>query len=59
MTKPHEIFSRATFSAGENLNLYEEVHQNCLFHRRDRDLRGCAGGRPAVVQEHRQKLPYE
>jgi hypothetical protein len=59
MIRTHEIFSRATFSAGEILNLYEEVHKNCLFHCGDRDLRDCAGRGPAVVQDDRQELPYE
>jgi len=52
-------FCRATFSTGEDLNLYEEVHENCLFHCRCDDLRDRAGDRPALVQEDRQKLPDE
>jgi len=52
-------FFRATFTAGQHLDLYEEVHQNRLFHYRGDDLRERAGSGPAVVQEHRQELPYE
>jgi hypothetical protein len=52
-------FSGATFRAGENLNLYEEVHQNCLFRCSGDDLRDRAGGGPALVQEHWQELPDE
>ena len=55
----HYIFTRATFSAADDLNLYEEIHQNCVFHCGDRDLRDCAGGRPTLVQEDGQKLPHE
>jgi len=51
-------FSRATLSPGD-LDLYEKVHQNCLFHCCGDDLRKRAGGGPAVMQEDRQKLPYE
>jgi hypothetical protein len=52
-------FFRATFSPGEDLDLYEEVHQNCLFHFCGDDLRERAGGGSAVMQEDRQELPYE
>ena len=55
----HYIFTRATFNAENDLSLYEEIHQNCVFHCRDCDLRCCAGGGPALVQNDRQKLPYE
>jgi hypothetical protein len=46
-------------SAADDLHLYEEIHQNCVFHRRDRYLRDGAGGGPTLVQEDGQKLPYE
>ena len=52
-------FFRATFTAVEHLNLYEEVHKNRLFHCRSDDLRERASGGPALLQEHRQELPYE
>jgi hypothetical protein len=55
----HEFSFRATLSPGEDLDLYEEVHQNCLFHCCGDDLRERAGGGPAVMQEDRQKLPDE
>jgi hypothetical protein len=54
-----EIFTRATFSAENDLNLYEEIHQNCVLHCGDRDLRDRAGGGPALMQDDRQKLPDE
>jgi len=38
-----KFFSR-NFQRWGKLNLYEEVHENCLFHYRDRDLRDRAGG---------------
>jgi hypothetical protein len=55
----YDIFTRATLSAADDLNLYEEILQDCVFHCRDRYLRGGAGGRPTLVQEDGQKLPYE
>jgi hypothetical protein len=55
----HYILTRATFSAADDLKLYEEIHQNCVFHCRDGDLRDRAGGGPALVQKDRQKLSYE
>ena len=55
----YDIFARATLSAADDLNLYEEILQDCVFHRRDRYLRDGAGGRPTLVQEDGQKLPYE
>ena len=54
----HEFF-RATLRSVEDLDLYEEVHKNCLFHCCCDNLRERAGGGPALVQEHRQELPYE
>jgi hypothetical protein len=55
----YDIFTRATLSAADDLNLYEEILQDCVFHCRDRYLRGGAGGRPTLVLEDGQKLPYE
>jgi hypothetical protein len=46
-------FFLATFSTAGELNLYEELHENYLFHCRGDDLRDCAGGGPALVQEDR------
>jgi len=54
-----KFISGATFSARENLNLYEKVHRNYLFHRCDHYLRDCTGRGPALVQEHGQKLSNE
>jgi hypothetical protein len=57
MITARNFFTRATFSGKEDL--YEELHQNCVFHCRGNDLRNHTGGGPTLVQNDRQKLPYE